>query len=79
MGEGGWEVETVPTLKEAVGRMKQVKFDCKVVDADLLDMTGYDAVPVKRSLDPRVNIVVTVGVDTKELETRVHKEDMFYY
>jgi DNA-binding NtrC family response regulator len=77
--EGGWEVEAVPTLKEAVSRMKQVKFDCIVIDVDLPDMAGYDAVPVMKTIDPGANIVVTVGSNTKELETRVRNEDIFYY
>jgi len=77
--EGGWEVEAVPTLKEAVGRMKQVRFDCIVMDVDLPDMAGFDAVPIVKALDPGVNIVVTAGTNTKELEGRVRREDIFYY
>ncbi len=79
LAEGGWEVEAVPTLKEAVGRMKQVRFDCIVMDVDLPDMAGYDAVPVMKTIDPGVNIVVTVGTNTKELEARMREEDIFYY
>ena len=77
--EGGWEFEAVPTLREAVRRMKQVKFGCIVVDVDLPDMAGYDAVSVIKTIDPRINIVVTARANTKELEARVRKEDIFYY
>jgi len=75
----GYDVEAAVTLKDAVSRIKQVKFDCIVMDVDLPDMAGYDAVPVIKSIEPDVNIVMTVDRNTKDLEARVRKEDILYY
>ena len=75
----GYDVEATVTLKDAVSRIRQVKFDCIVMDVDLPDMAGYDAVPVIKSIEPDVNIVMTVDRNTKDLEARVRKEDILYY
>ncbi len=40
----GFEVQTVTSLQEAVERIKNIDFDCIVMDVDIPKIKGYDAV-----------------------------------
>ena len=79
LSTAGIEVESCVSVPEAVSRMKQVPYDCIIVDMELRDMKGYDAVPIIKSVDPTVEVIVTSRVNTKELEAKVRAQDIFYY
>ncbi len=75
----GCELEVVSSVTEAVRKLKNATFECIVVDVNLPDMAGYDAVSVIKTIEPKANIIVTAAKNTKELEARIRKEDIFYY
>ena len=75
----GYDVETSGGIREAAERIKDVKFDCVIMDVDLPEMKGYEAVPVLRAIDPKVQIIMTAAENTMELEAKVRKQDIFYY
>jgi DNA-binding response OmpR family regulator len=77
--EEGYDVEIVASVGEAVKLIKDIKFNCIIVDVDLPDMAGYDAVSVIKTIEPEINVIITAATNTKELEARVRKEDIFYY
>lgn len=79
LDEEGYEVETCSGLAETVRRMKNVKFDCIIMDVKLPKIKGYDAVPILKAIDPHPQIIMTAAENTKELEAKVRKEDIFYY
>ncbi|UCD39213.1 MAG: response regulator [Fidelibacterota bacterium] len=75
----GVEVERCLSIPNAVAKMQHIQYDCIIVDMDLKDVKGYDAVPILKTVDPSVNVIVTSRINTKDLETRVRAQDIFYY
>jgi len=75
----GYDLKIASSIAEAVRELKNVIFDCIIIDVDLPDMAGYDAVSVIKSIEPKANVIVTAAKNTKELEARIRKEDIFYY
>jgi len=75
----GYNVQIVSSVTEAVKELKNNKCDCIIVDVDLPDMAGYDAVSVIKTIEPTAHIIITAATNTKELEARIRKEDIFYY
>ena len=75
----GYDVETSGGVTKAVERVKDVKFDCVIVDVNLPEMKGYQAAPILKAIDPKVEIVMTAAENTAELEAKVRKQDIFYY
>jgi len=75
----GYDVETSEGIREAAERIKDVKFDCVIMDVDLPEMRGYEAVPIIKAIDPKVQIIMTTAENTMELEAEVRKQDIFFY
>jgi len=78
VGEG-YDVEVCEGITKAAERIRDVKFDCIIMDVDLPKMKGYEAVPVLKAIDPKVQIIMTAAENTMELEVKVRKQDIFYY
>jgi len=77
--EEGCDVELASSATEAVKKVKDVQFDCAIVDVNLPDMAGYDAVSVIKTIKPQTNVIITASKNTKELEARIRNEEIFYY
>lgn len=75
----GYEIETRRGLAEAVEGVKNVRFDCIIMDVELPEIKGYEAVSILKTIDPRPQIIMTAAENTKELEARVRDKDIFYY
>ena len=75
----GYEVETVQGITEAVQRLKDVNFGCVIMDEDLPEMKGHDAVPVLRAISPRVPIIMSAAANSPERESRIRRQDVFFY
>ena len=77
--EEGYDVEVTATISAMAERIRDVKFDCVIMDVDLPEMPGYKAVSILKTIDPRVHVIMTATVNTAELEAEVRKQDIFYY
>lgn len=75
----GYELEISEGIRKAVERLRDVKFDCIIMDVDLPEMKGHEAVSILKAIDPKVQIIMTATENTAELEEKVRKEDIFYY
>jgi len=75
----GCEVEAVEGVTDAAARLRDVDFHCVVVDEDLPEMKGHDAVPVLRTISPDVPIIMTAGRNSLEIERCVRRRDVFFY
>ena len=75
----GFMVESCGSLQEAVGKIKDINFDCIVMDVDIPKIKGYDAVSILKAVDPHIKIIMTAGKNDIELETEVRKQDISYY
>jgi DNA-binding response OmpR family regulator len=75
----GYDLEVVSSFAEAIRQLRNAEFDCIIIDVDLPDMAGYDAVSVIKAIERKANIIITAAKNTKELEARIREEDIFYY
>jgi len=75
----GYDLEVVSSVTEAVNELKNVSCECIVIDVNFPDIAGYDAGSVIEAVEPKTNIIITAAKNTKELEARIRKEDIFYY
>ena len=77
--EEGYDVEVTASISAMAERIRDVKFDCVIMDVDLPEMKGYEAAPLLKAIDPEVQIIMTSTENTLELEAEVRKQDIFYY
>lgn len=75
----GYDVEISEGIGDAAKKLKDVKFDCIIMDVDLPDAEGYKAVPILKAIAPKAQIIMTAAKNTIELEEKVRKQDIFYY
>ena len=75
----GLNVESAGSVKEAANKLKALQCGCLVIDVDLPEMKGYEAVPILKAIQPLAKVIMTAGVNSRELESRVRQQDIFYY
>ncbi len=75
----GFVIETCISLREAVERIKDVKFSCVIMDVNLPTIKGYDAVSILKTIDPEIRVIMTSGKNSLEIESEVRKQDIVYY
>jgi DNA-binding NtrC family response regulator len=74
-----YEVETGRSFSEAIKKISQGNYGCLILDVDLPEMRGYEAVSILKNLDPKLKIIMTTGKNTKRLEAKVREQDIFFY
>ncbi|MDZ7290246.1 MAG: response regulator [candidate division KSB1 bacterium] len=74
-----FHVVTGKGLKDAVKEISDDGFDCLIMDVDLPEMKGYEAVPIVKRIDPDIKVIMTTRKNTKSLEARVREQDIFFY
>jgi len=77
--EEGYDVEVTASINAMAERIRDAKFDCVIMDVNLPEMAGHKAVSILKTIDPRVQVIMTAAENTVELETEVRKQDIFYY
>ena len=75
----GYEVEAGPGITGSVERIKNVGYDCVIVDVDLPEMKGYEAVQILKTINPKIQIIITAAKNSLEQEAKVREQDIFYY
>src|SRR4030042_6611691 len=74
-----YTLETGKNLFEAIKKVDEGGFDCLVMDIDLPEMKGYEAVPVLKNLDPSLRIILATKRNDKRREAKARAQDIFYY
>ena len=74
-----YKLEISRSFTEAVEKVRDIKFDCAIMDVNLPEMKGYDAVSIIKMIDPKIEIIMTADKNTMELEAKIRKQDVFYY
>ena len=77
--EGGYDVEISDSISAMAERVRDARFDCVIMDVNLPEMPGYKAVSILKTIDPRIQVIMTAAENTAELEAEVRKQDIFYY
>ena len=72
-------VETGRGIKDAVKKISEGHFGCLIMDIELPEMKGYEAVSILKSIDPQIKIIMTTKKNTKSLEAKVRKQEIFFY
>jgi two-component system response regulator ResD len=72
-------VETGTGLPDAIKRVSEGCFSCIIMDVELPEMKGYEAVPILKSLDSRIKVIMTTQKNTKRLEAKVREQNIFFY
>jgi len=72
-------VETGKNLPEAIKKISEGGFSCLVMDVNLPEMKGYEAVPILKNIDPNIKVIMTTKKNTKKLEAKVREQDIFFY
>ena len=72
-------MEAAEGIVQAAQRMREVRFDCLIVDEDLPEMKGHDAVPVLKAISPRIPVIVTAARNSLEVESSIRRQDVFFY
>ena len=49
------------------------------MDVEIPEMKGYEAVSIIKSINPEIKIIMTTAKNTKSLEAKVRKQDIFFY
>lgn len=75
----GLNVESVPGVKEAAEKLKVLRCCCLVIDVDLPEMKGYEAVPILQAIEPNAKVIITAAANSRDLESKVRQQDVFYY
>jgi len=74
-----YEVETGKGLTDAIKKISDGCFSCLIMEVDLPEMKGYEAVSVLKNLDPHIHIIMMTKKNTKQLEKKVREQDIFFY
>lgn len=72
-------VETGKGLSEAIKKISEGCYGCLIMDVDLKEIRGYDAVSIIRNIDPKIKIIMTTKKNSRKLELKVREQDIYYY
>ena len=75
----GLKVENAANVKEAAIKLNVLQCGCLIIDVNLPEMKGYEAVPILKAIQPLAQVIMTAGENSKELESKVRQQDVFYY
>jgi DNA-binding response OmpR family regulator len=64
---------------EASEFLSESNFDCLVMNVNLPEMDGCEAVPIIRNLNSKMKIILTSDRNTRNLEAKVTEQNVFYY
>lgn len=74
-----FQVETGKCLTDAIKGVSDRNYDCLILDVNLPEMKGYEAVSILKNIDPEVKIIMTTKKNSKRLEAKVREQDVFFY
>jgi DNA-binding NtrC family response regulator len=77
--QNDFAVDTGIGLSDAFAKISEGSYSCLIMDVDLREMKGYEAVPLIRNLDPNIKVIMTTKKNTKELESKVREQDIYFY
>lgn len=79
LSQGGYCVNITDSLKKVMYLIQKEKIDVLVMDVDMPEMKGYEAVPIIYGIDPAIRIILTAENNSPELEAKVRQQKVFYY
>ncbi len=74
-----FQVETGKGLADVLKKIREGCFECLIMDVDLPEIKGYEAVSIIKSVNPEIKVIMTAKKNTKSLEAKVREQDIFFY
>jgi DNA-binding NtrC family response regulator len=74
-----FSVETGRGLSDALKKVTEGSYACLIMDVDLPEMKGFDAVSIFRNIDPKIKVIMTAKKNSMELESKIREQDIYYY
>ena len=74
-----YAVDTGSSLTDAIKMLSGDSVSCLILDVDLPEMKGYEAVSILKNINPALKIIMTTKTNTRELEAKVREQDIFFY
>ncbi|MFW6161045.1 MAG: response regulator [Acidobacteriota bacterium] len=74
-----FQVETGKGVTDAIRKISGGKYDCLIMEVNLPEMKGYEAVSIIKNIDPNIKIIMTTRKNSKRLEAKVREQDIFFY
>lgn len=72
-------VEGGKGLPDAIKKLSEGGFDCLIMDVDLPEMKGYEAVSILKNIDSGIKVIMMTTKNSKRLEAKVREQDIFFY
>ena len=77
--EQRYQIDSGKGLTDAVKKITGGNFKCLILDVDLPELKGYEAVSIIKNIDPSIKIIMTTKKNSKTLESKVREQDIYYY
>jgi DNA-binding response OmpR family regulator len=74
-----YELQVATSLSEAAEIAQTIRFHCVILDVNLPEMKGYEAVPLVRTINSDPPVIVITAENSPELEAKVREQDVFFY
>jgi len=74
-----YHVENGRGIPDAIKMLSKGYFHCLVMDVDLPEMKGYEAISILKGIDPSIKVIMTTKKNTRRLEAKVREQEVFYY
>ncbi|MBS3818950.1 response regulator [bacterium] len=74
-----YHVQSGKGLPDAVKKLFESDFNCLILDVNLPEIKGYEAVSIIKNIDPNIKIIMTTSENNRKLEAKVREQDIFYY
>lgn len=74
-----YDVEVGERLTDAFKKLSEAHFSCLLLDVELPEMKGYEAVSILKNIYPNLKIILTSKENSKDLETKVREQNIFFY
>lgn len=79
LSQHNFSVETGKGLSDALKKVSEDSYDCLIMDVDIPELKGFDAVSILRNIDPKIKVIMTAKKNSMELESKVREQDIYYY
>ena len=77
--KGNYFVESGKGLPDAIKKLSEGIYNCLIMDVDLPEMKGYEAVSILKNIDPNIKVIMMTKKNSKRLEAKVRAQDIFFY
>ena len=74
-----YEPEIAESVAEAVEQVQTVNFNCIIMDVELPEMKGYEAIALMNTIGNNPPVIMTAAKNSLELESKVRQQDVYYY